>query len=169
MIIPNTDFVSTEVAGIKALKVRVNVTAHEHFSGTYCAGRFWEEGVSEAVVEGDPEATGVPQIDEHTNRVLNVYTLEQKLTQLYVLEGRERMHESPRSPAWKKWSAPGFALPDTSGKDPTKQSKPIRAKRLIKLEILEIQRESGKWETPPSKDAAPATKPKATGSRAVSE
>jgi hypothetical protein len=154
---------STELSGLKALKVRVNVTANDHFSGTHCAGRFWDEGVNEAILEGDPEATGEPVPDEHTGGIRPIYTLEGKLSQLYTLEGRARLAESPRQGNWKRWSDPGFPLPDTSGKDPDKQSKPHRAKRLIKLEIIDRQLSSGKWEseTPEAEHAPVGSKPTA--------
>ena len=148
---------SSDTTGIKAIKVRVNVTGQEHYAGIQCSGQFWTEGVTETVLSDDEGATGIPQIDEYTGLPKHIFTLEQKLSQFYVLEGRARVGESPGLPkAWRSWGEPRFAIPDYSGRD--NPGPAARAKQLLRLDILDRQLADGSWESAPSANAAIAAK-----------
>lgn len=139
---------------VKALKVRVNVTARQDFTGVHCAGVWWPEGVSEAVITSDEGATGQPVTDPNSGAVLDKYTLEMKVNQFYSLEGRRRVYG--------KWSEPGFELPDHS--DSTNKKPAPKAPRVLRLDILDRQFNDGSWESekkaPATEAALPPGKPK---------
>jgi hypothetical protein len=136
--------------GIKALKVRVNVTAREGHLGLHAAGRWLDEGVNEFTLESDelpaewaakqkdPKTAGGPVTDADSGAILPLYTLQTKLNQLYTLEGRRRLDNG-------RWSEPRFELPDHSGNQ-KKKATPT-APKLITLQIIDRQNTDGSWDS----------------------
>lgn len=125
----------------EAVKVMVSVLGdrtNPDFKGIETAGRFWpiEEPTVE-ILESDEGATGSVQIDPETNQVKKVFTLEQKLSQLKILEGRKLVEG--------RWTEPGFPLENIAGNQ--NKAEPPRAPRLITLKILDRRDASGVWES----------------------
>ncbi len=69
--------------GTTALKVRVNMAMRaddETWKGAWCGGIYFPAGESkEAILESDPGATGILQIDEETHDIRRIFTMDQKL------------------------------------------------------------------------------------------
>lgn len=141
----------------EAVKVQVSVwgdRTNPDFKGIETAGRFWPVGeLITETLESDEGATGALQVDPDTNQVKKVFTLEQKLSQLKVLEGRKLVEG--------RWTEPGFPLENVAGNQNT--AEPPKAPRLITLRILERRGADGVWES--SKTGQPAAEQNKTGTQ----
>ena len=125
--------------GVKALKLRILVNSREGHSGVHGAGRWLEEGVNDVVLESDEGATGKPVLHPDSGAILPIYTLNTKLCQLYILEGRRQLEGG-------KWSEPRFELPDQT--DTTTKKPGARAPQIIKkIEVLDRMMSDGVWES----------------------
>lgn len=126
----------------EAVKVRVAVRGdinNPDFKGVHAAGLWWPcDEPTTADLESDDGATGAAQVDQDTNKVKSVYTLKQKLAQLYVLEGRQPLENG-------RWSEPNFPLAGVPGNQ--NQAKPPTAPSRIKLTILDRRGTDGAWES----------------------
>lgn len=126
----------------EAVKVRVAVRGdinNPDFKGVHAAGLWWPcDEPTTADLESDDGATGAAQVDQDTNKVKSVYTLQQKLAQLYVLEGRQPLENG-------RWSEPNFPLAGVPGNQ--NQAKPPTAPSRIKLTILDRRGTDGAWES----------------------
>lgn len=125
-----------------AIKVQVAVrgdSTNPDFKGIQAAGKWWSiDEPTQEVIEGDEGATGLLVVDPETNKVKQVYTLKQKMEQLFTLEGR-RKEEGGR------WSDPEFPLENVSGNQ--NQAPPPKARRLVTLKILDKKGIDGVWES----------------------
>jgi hypothetical protein len=130
-------FPTTDVAQIKAMKVHVNVNAAGR-PPLSCAGKIWPIGATDAVLDTDVGATGLPQYDGATGGVKRIYTLEGKLAQLFTLEGRRRMGATTDNPNWHVWS------------DVSPQG------CFLQLTVVDVQRFDGQWASDLTAQAAAA-------------
>jgi hypothetical protein len=127
----------------EAIKVRVNMAMRADdpdWKGASCGGIWFPAGEqTEAILESDPGATGVMQVDEATHDIKRIFTVDQKLAALYILEGRRRDERG-------KWSEPGFQIVTEQG-NPRNPKPPPRAPRLCRVEIIDRRDKDGVWES----------------------
>jgi hypothetical protein len=153
----------------EAVKVRVSVardSSNPQFHGAHAGGLWWPAGEAiEKVLESDemPEhwlkdqekrraagdLAGGPVTDRQ-GKILPIYSLEQKLAHLYVLEGRRRDEMG-------NWSDPGFEINDADNRtgNENRAAKP-KAAILAKVIILDRRDEQGVWESERNKGSPEA-------------
>lgn len=151
---------------VTAVKVRVNMAMRMDdpgFKGAWAAGIWWPAGdAKEALIEADEppkdwlarqaklrdagDLAGGPVTDAQ-GKILQNYSLEQKLGQLFTLEGRKRDE-------FGNWSEAGFEITTEQGNPRNPKPNP-RAPITAKIQIYDRRDTDGVWES--ERASAPPT------------